>query len=102
MTRMYNPSHPGKLLKEFMGDTMTVKGLAEHLKSTRATVSMIINGRQGISADMALRLAGAFGTSPDVWLNMQTQYDLWQAEQRERPSISPIKINTAATSQPNR
>ncbi len=88
--RMYNPAHPGEVLREFMGD-MTVSNLAEHLGVTRVTLSRLINGNSGVSAEMALRLSEAFRTSPDLWLNMQTQHDLWQASQGRKEKIAAIK-----------
>ncbi|MCU1322429.1 MAG: putative counterpart of the neighbouring HigB-like protein [Acidobacteriaceae bacterium] len=88
--RMYNPAHPGEVLREFMGD-MTVSDLAGHLGVTRVTLSRLINGNSGVSAEMALRLSEAFRTSPELWLNMQTQYDLWQASQARKEKVTAIK-----------
>lgn len=84
--RMHNPPHPGKAVREFLGE-MTVTEAASRLGVTRVSLSRIINGTNGISADMALRLAAAFGTSAEMWINMQSKYDLWQAEARPRPAI---------------
>ncbi|MBK6742096.1 MAG: HigA family addiction module antidote protein [Hydrogenophilales bacterium] len=89
MTRMYNPPHPGEVLREWLGD-LTVTQAAEALQVSRVTLSKILNGKGGISADMALRLSQWLGTSPDLWLGMQNQYDLWQASQVERPDIKPM------------
>lgn len=58
---------------------------------SRVTLSKILNGKGGISADMALRLSQWLGTSPDLWLGMQNQYDLWQASQTTRPDIKPME-----------
>jgi addiction module HigA family antidote len=87
--RMHNPAHPGEILREQMGD-MRVTVLAEHLGVSRVTLSRLLNGNAGISADMALRLSEAFGTTPDLWLNMQTQYDLWQASKTKRKRIALV------------
>lgn len=89
MSRMFNPPHPGELLKEDVLPDLgiTVTEAAQQLSVTRVTLSRIINGKAGISPDMALRLAAWLGTTPDSWLNMQTAYDLWQAEQKPRPTI---------------
>jgi plasmid maintenance system antidote protein VapI len=57
---------------------------------TRVALSRILNGSAGISADMALRLADALGTSPELWIGMQTQYDLWQASRRRRKKVTPF------------
>jgi antitoxin HigA-1 len=84
--RMHNPPHPGLVLREYLGD-MPVSAAAENLRVTRVTLSRVLNGKAGISATMALRLAVALGTSPELWMNMQSQYDLWQASRRRQPSV---------------
>jgi len=83
---MHNPPHPGRALREYLGD-LTVTEAASRLGITRAALSRILNGSAGISADMALRLRDALGTSAEMWLNMQNQYDLWQAESKPRPVV---------------
>lgn len=91
MSRMHNPPHPGAVLREWLPEGMTVTDAAAALHIARVTLSKILNGSAGISADMALRLSKWFGTSPDMWLGLQTQYDLWQAESREQPVIEPLR-----------
>jgi plasmid maintenance system antidote protein VapI len=59
---------------------------------TRVALSRILNGGAGISADMALKLADALGTSPELWIGMQTQYDLWRASQRRRKKVTPFFV----------
>jgi addiction module HigA family antidote len=80
---MHNPPHPGEILKTLclapLG--LTVTATAEALGVSRKTLSAILNGRAGISPEMAVRLSIAFGTTAESWLNQQTQYDLWHAEQ---------------------
>lgn len=76
--RMFDPPHPGTVLKDYLG-SVPVTTAAAHLKVTRATLSRILNGKAGISAEMALRLAEALGTTPELWIGMQSQCDLWQA-----------------------
>lgn len=80
---MHNPCHPGEILREEylkpLGLSITEAALK--LGITRKTLSAIINERAGISPVMALRLARAFNTTPDLWAGMQSQYDLWQAKQ---------------------
>ncbi len=80
---MHNPPHPGEVIKELCIEPLglTVTKAAEALGVSRKTLSSIINGKAGISPEMAVRLSIAFGTSSESWLNQQTQYDLWQAEQ---------------------
>ncbi|MBE2897853.1 HigA family addiction module antidote protein [Pasteurellaceae bacterium 20609_3] len=79
---MHNPAHPGEVLKEYL-DGISVTLAAKKLGVTRATLSRILNGHSGISAEMALRLAAALNTSPDMWLSMQVEYDLWKAKQHK-------------------
>ena len=78
------PQHPGEILNDlYFGPLgLSQQSVADNLGVTRKTLSMLLNGHQGISAEMALRLARAFGTSPDLWLNLQRNYDLWIARQR--------------------
>ncbi|HEV2324420.1 MAG TPA: HigA family addiction module antitoxin [Terracidiphilus sp.] len=87
MLTMYNPPHPGELLRECIG-TMPIGEAAKRLKVARSTLSRLLNGRAGITAAMALRLADAFGTEPRLWLDLQQQYDLWHASRRKRPKIA--------------
>jgi antitoxin HigA-1 len=78
---IFNPAHPGEVLKDYLGE-MTVKEAAARLRVTRAALSRILNGHAGISADMSLRLSAALGTSPEFWLRMQTNYELWRARKK--------------------
>jgi addiction module HigA family antidote len=64
---------------------------AAALHVARVTLSKILNGNAGISADMALRLSQWLGTSPDLWMGLQAQFDLWQASKRKRPAIKPLR-----------
>ncbi len=83
MSRMFNPPHPGEVLKDgVMVEGVTVTGLAQQLGVTRVALSRVLNAHAGISADMALKLARVFGGSAESWLYMQANYDLWQAERR--------------------
>jgi addiction module HigA family antidote len=76
------PTHPGKIIKEdyLKPLSITINELASTLAVSRKTLSKIINERGAVTPDMALRLARAFETTPDLWLNLQKNYDLWQAE----------------------
>jgi len=77
--KMHNPPHPGEVLKALCLEPLglSVTRAAEALGVSRKTLSAILNGRAGISAEMALRLSKAFGTTPESWLNQQMHYDLW-------------------------
>ena len=83
---MHNPPHPGLVLREYLGE-LPVSTAAAHLRTTRVTLSRVLNGKAGISANMALRLASALGTSPEFWMNMQSQYDLWHAKRGRQPVV---------------
>ena len=87
MTRkMHNPPHPGEVIRSLCLDPLglSVTDAAEGLGVSRKTLSAILNGRAGISPEMALRLSMAFDTSPESWLNQQAQYDLWIARKDAR------------------
>ena len=86
MTRMHNPPHPGEVLREYLGD-ITVTEAAAKLGVNRVTLSRVVTCASGVSADMAYRLAEAFGTSPEMWAGMQLQYDLHLAGKVKRPKI---------------
>ncbi|MGE5110910.1 MAG: HigA family addiction module antitoxin [Acidobacteriaceae bacterium] len=84
---MFNPPHPGEVLRDYLGK-MSVTDAARHLGVTRVALSRILNGSAGISADMALRLSEALGTSAELWIGMQSQYDLRQASKKRRKKIA--------------
>jgi len=93
---MHNPPHPGEVLRELCLEPLglTVTAAAEALGVSRKTLSAILNGRAGISPEMAVRLSIAFGASAESWLNQQTQYDLWLAEQN-RKNLKVRKLTAA-------
>ena len=82
--RMHNPPHPGEILKSLCLEPLGLTDAAEALGVSRKTLSSILNGRAGISPEMAVRLSIAFDTTAESWLNQQTQYDLWHAEQSRK------------------
>jgi addiction module HigA family antidote len=84
--KMHNPPHPGEIIRKLCLEPLglTVTEAAEALGVSRKTLSAILNGRAGVSPEMAVRLSKAFGTSSESWLNQQTQYDLWHAERRRK------------------
>ena len=87
--RMFSPPHPGTVLREYLGN-VPVTAAAKHLGITRAALSRILNGSAGISAEMALRLADALGTNPELWTGMQAQYDLWRASKKRRRKVERL------------
>jgi antitoxin HigA-1 len=94
MTRMYNPPHPGRVLKDALHALpMTISEFAAHIGVARSTVTRVLSGRAGITPDMSIRLSEAFGQhSPDLWYNMQAAHDFWVASQAKRKKIKPVTI----------
>lgn len=78
------PTHPGGILKRHYLEplSLTISDLAKTLVVSRKTISKIVNEHGSITPDMALRLAKAFNTTPELWLNLQQSYDLWHASER--------------------
>jgi len=91
MARMHRPPHPGEILREFFPEGMTVETIARRLGVSRVQLSRILNGRPGISADMAIRIGLLTRTTPESWLAGQTKWDLWQASQKPAPAIQPLR-----------
>jgi len=84
---MHNPAHPGEVLRDCLGE-FDVTSLAARLRVARTTLSRILNGRAGISAAMAIRLAEALpNSSPEFRLRMQMNYDLWRARESMREPV---------------
>jgi addiction module HigA family antidote len=84
--KMHNPPHPGEILRELCLDPLglTVTQAADALGVSRKTLSSILNGHSGISAEMAIRLSIAFNTTAESWLLQQLQYDLAQVEPKRK------------------
>jgi antitoxin HigA-1 len=102
------PTHPGKIIKEdyLLPLSVTIKDMATALGVSRKTLSKIINERGAVTPDMALRLSRAFDTTPELWLNLQKKFDLWQAEtdSREWEKVKPFpqeKLHHDSTLIPN-
>jgi addiction module HigA family antidote len=93
---MHNPPHPGEVIRELCLEPLglSVTEAAKGLGVSRKTLSAILNGRAGISPEMALRLSIAFDTTPESWLSQQTQYDLWQAR-KELKRLQVRKLSAA-------
>ncbi|MBI2434976.1 MAG: HigA family addiction module antidote protein [Candidatus Hydrogenedentes bacterium] len=84
--RMHNPPHPGEILRQLCLEPLglSVTQAAKGLGISRKTLSNILNGRAGISPQMAVRLSIAFDTTAESWMNQQVQHDLWRAEQNRK------------------
>ncbi|MDE2823091.1 MAG: HigA family addiction module antitoxin [Chloroflexota bacterium] len=91
-----NPPHPGEIVRWECLEPLdlTVTRAAQGLGVTRQTLSDLVNGKAGVSVDMALRLSQAFGSPAETWLGMQTAYDLWQA----RDKAKQIEVEKFASS----
>jgi addiction module HigA family antidote len=94
--KMHNPPHPGEVLRELCLKPLglTVTEAASALGVSRKTLSGILNGRAGISAEMAVRLSLAFETTAESWMNQQVQYDLWHVERR-RKNLRVTRLSAA-------
>lgn len=92
--RMHNPPHPGRVIKEYLDD-VSVTEAAQRMGVSRVTLQRIVGGTAGISDDMAYRLADLFGTSPDLWANLQKNYGMHVAAKAERPRIERITVPLA-------
>ena len=94
--KMHDPPHPGEILRELCLEPLglTVTEAAKALGVSRKTLSSILNGRGGISPEMAVRLSLAFDTTAESWLNQQIQFDLWHAE-KHRKKLRVRKLSAA-------
>ena len=92
LKREMPPVHPGEILRTLFMDELGigVKQMAQDLDVTPKTVSALVNGHQGISVEMALRLSKAIGTSSDIWINLQKDFDLWKA--RDLVNLDKVRI----------
>ncbi len=100
MSVMYNPPHPGEIIKEDVleSENLSVTEAARQLGISRVTLSRLLNGKSGVSVDMALRLSQWLGTTPEVWLHMQDACDLWRAGRAKRPKVKPLQSREVACS----
>jgi len=93
-TMKRQPTHPGSILKEdyLKPLSITIQDMASILGVSRKTLSKIINGNGAVTPDMALRLSRAFDTTPELWLNLQKNYDLWHAahDSKEWQMVKPV------------
>ncbi len=94
---MKNPPHPGRIVRDDCLPELglTVGKAAERLGVSRQTLDKIINGRSGITSDMAIRFEKVFGSTAETWLRMQLAFDLAQARQREAEIVSTLRLNAA-------
>ena len=92
--KMHNPPHPGEIIRELclipLG--ITVTEAAKALGVSRKSLSELLNGRSGVSPEMAIRLSKAFDTTAESWLTQQMEFDLWKA----RKKLKNVKIEPLA------
>ena len=91
---MNNPPHISEILRELYLEPMeiSITQAAKHLGVSRQSLSNLVNEKSGISAEMSIRLAKAFGTSSEYWMNLEKQHELWQAEKKNKQiNVKPFK-----------
>ena len=89
---MFNAVHPGRIIRQRMGEDITVAALAKHLRVTRPMLSNIVNGKSGVSASMAIKLSEAFpATDARFWLTLQSNYELAKALREKRKPLPPLR-----------
>ena len=95
---MHNPPHPGEFINQVYLEPNTLSGreLAVKLGVAASTLSRVLNGASGVTPEMALRLSKALGRSPESWLSMQYNHDLWHARQRvDLAKVSKVRLTAA-------
>jgi addiction module HigA family antidote len=97
--RMHNPPHPGRIVKEAIAAIpMSVIGFAAHIGVSRVALSRVLNEKAGITPEMSIRISEAFGQdSPDIWFNLQNDFDFWQASNARtgRKKVEPLQSAAA-------
>jgi antitoxin HigA-1 len=93
--RMHNPYHPGRIIKDAIAAIpMSVTGFAAHIGVSRVALSRVLNERAGVTPEMSIRISEAFAQdSPDIWFNLQNDYDFWQAAHAKvrRKKVEPLQ-----------
>ncbi len=95
---MHNPPHPGEFITEvyLLPNSLSGRELATKLGVAASTLNRILTGASGVSPEMALRLSKALGRSPESWLAMQCNHDLWQTKQRVNlDNVGRVKLTAA-------
>lgn len=90
VTGMHDPSHPGDVLRHVYLEDISVTDAARKIGVSRKTLSAILNCRQRVTAEMAYRLAAALDTSPELWVNLQANRDLWEARDTDTRQVEKI------------
>lgn len=92
---IHNPPHPGVFLNETVVKPLEigVTETAQRLGMSRTALSRVLNGKAGISPDLAVRLERAGQSSARFWVNLQANYDLWIATNKEQPEVTKLVVN---------
>jgi addiction module HigA family antidote len=97
--RMHNPPHPGRIIKEAIAAIpMSITGFAAHIGVSRVALSRVLNEKAGVTPEMSIKISEAFGqNSPDIWFNVQNDYDFWQASKAKpgRKKVEPLQSAAA-------
>ncbi len=97
--RMYNPPHPGRIIKEaIQAIPMSVTGFAAHIGVSRVALSRVLNEKAGVTPEMSIRVSEAFmQDSPEIWFNLQNDYDFWQVSTAKagRKKVEPLQSAAA-------
>jgi addiction module HigA family antidote len=95
---IHHHPHPGEMLKEMVFDplNLSVTGAADRLGMSRPALSRVLNGKAGISPELAVRLEKAGVSTAQTWINLQANYDLWRVMQREQPPVRALREAAAA------
>src|SRR5271169_3080101 len=92
--RMHNPPHPGRIIKEAIEAVpMSVTGFAAHIGVSRVALSRVVNEKAAVTPEMSIKISEAFGqNSPDIWFNLQNDYDFWKASSTRirRKRVEPL------------
>lgn len=89
---MYNPAHPGEVLREFLPSDMSIGEVAARLGVSRPHLSRLLNAHTAMTAEMSVKIGLLTGTSPESWLYNQVQWDLWQESQKPLPKVTPLSL----------
>ena len=96
MARMFEPAHPGEVLREFLPTDMSIGEVAIRLGVSRPHLSRLLNGHTSMTAEMSIRIGLLTNTTPESWLYNQVQWDLWRESQKPAPKIEPLQLLMAA------
>ncbi len=97
--RMHNPPHPRRIIKEaIQAIPMSVTGFAAHIGVSRVALSRVLNENAAVTPEMSIKISEAFGqNSPDIWFNLQNDYDFWQVSKANarRKKVEPLRSAAA-------